>query len=562
MSERRALLRKARARREEAGFMSRLDYFLVLPALLSNTFIAAFESTIAASTQSSIGADFNASDNIAWVATSYMIVSTALSPLYGRASDLFGRTIVFVFAVSVFSLGCLACGLSQSLGQMIAARVFCGIGGAGLITAAQACTWDILPFRLRPLYQGFNNTIYGLGGALGASLGGFLADSIGWRFAYFFPVPLGLFAITVFLSKVRPKIQELRAGEKTTLSVSDIDYIGSLLLMTAITILMVVVNLGGDEIPWNSPWVPALLALVVLFCAVFFRHEKNVPLPVLPLKLLANRHMASLVGLNFFGSMAITGSLYLIPLFFQTTLLTSAAVASRRLLFPTLAAPIGSVLTGIFLHRYRSKAYLSQRLGAFILFGGTLALLSLSLQDNSAKGDWAFGIHLLWVHFGMGICFISSLMNILDSAGSDHAAASSMVFLIRSLGSVIGISGSQAVFQNVLQHQLISTITGPHSKKTIRAIRSSISYLRRLDPDVQKIAVRAYTVASQASFAFLATVAGIGFVCLLGGIGAETYAEVNNSYISIRQDEGQYGTQGDDDPETEPPLTEGLPALE
>jgi hypothetical protein len=92
-------------------------------------FLAAFETTIAASTQSSVGSTFSATDNIAWVATSYLIVSTAVQPLYGRASDLFGRTKVYVFSLFFFAVGCLGCGISGSLSQMVAARAFCGIGG-------------------------------------------------------------------------------------------------------------------------------------------------------------------------------------------------------------------------------------------------------------------------------------------------------------------------------------------------------------------------------------------------------------------------------------------------
>nr|XP_019014009.1 uncharacterized protein I206_00086 [Kwoniella pini CBS 10737]OCF52790.1 hypothetical protein I206_00086 [Kwoniella pini CBS 10737] len=549
MSERTALLAKARNRREEPGFMTRLDYFLVLPALLSNTLLAAFESTIAASTQSSIGAEFHASDNIAWVATSYLIVSTALSPLYGRASDLFGRTKVYLFAVIVFTLGCLLCGLSRSLSQMIAARIVCGIGGAGLITGAQAVTWDILPHRLRPLYQAFNNTIFGLGAAFGASMGGFLSDTVGWRMAYFIPVPVGLFAITVFLAKVRPKLRELKAGELGTFHAGDIDYVGSGLLMAAITLLLIVVNLGGHEIPWKSPIIPIALAGVILTSITFFRHEKRAPLPVLPLTLLNDRHMTSLVLFNFFASMAIFGSLYLIPLFFQATLLTTASVASRRLLYPTLSAPIGSVLTGIFLHKFNNHAYITQRLGSLILFGGTLALLALNFEENERKGELQFGIHLIWVHLGMGIGFISSLMNILDMA--EHAAASSMVFLIRSLGGVLGISGSQAVLQNVLLQQLRSNITGKHSNKIIKSIRESLSYLHQLGPDVQHKAVNSYIIACRAAFSTLAVVGGLGFFSLLLGIGAF-------KMHPIQDDLEEENRGGDRSPVTDPPLSSGI----
>ncbi|AAW46361.1 multidrug transporter, putative [Cryptococcus deneoformans JEC21] len=351
MSERTPLVPKIS--QKSSGFLSNLDYVLILPALLSNNFFAAFESTIAASTQGAVGTEFNSSDHVAWVAISYLTVSTAVQPLYGRASDLFGRTRLYVLSLAVFALGCLGCGLSNNLGQMIAARAICGIGGGGLITVSQVCAWDVLPMRLRPLYQAANNVTYGLGAALGASLGGILSDSIGWRFAYFFPVPLTIFSIVVFLCRASPKLLEIQAGKTNSFQKKDIDSLGSVLLMTSITLFMLVINLGGSTIPWSSSANPILLVFSVITTLAFFQHEKRVKLPVLPINLLTNRRMVPQVGLNLFGAMTIFGTLYLIPVFFQTTLLTSASVASRRLLYPTLTAPIASIVTGIFLHCHR-----------------------------------------------------------------------------------------------------------------------------------------------------------------------------------------------------------------
>ncbi|WVQ84267.1 hypothetical protein IAT38_006419 [Cryptococcus sp. DSM 104549] len=531
--------------RESPSFLTKLDYALILPALLSNNFLAAFESTIAASTQSAVGTDFSASDNVAWVATSYLIVSTAVQPLYGRASDLFGRTRLYVLSLAFFALGCLGCGLSNSLGQMITARALCGIGGGGLITVSQVCAWDVLPLRSRPIYQAVNNVTYGVGAAVGASLGGLLSDSIGWRFAYLFPVPLSFFSILVFLYRARPKLAELQAGEKSGLKMEDIDVLGSALLMAAITLLMIVVNLGGDEIPWTSPLIPGLLAVGAIATVVFFRHESKVKLPVLPLGLVKTRHMVSQVGLNLFGAMTIFGVLYLIPVFFQTTLLTSASVASRRLLYPTLTAPVGSIITGLFLHHHRDKCYLGQRIGAAVLLGGALMMLALAFEDNADRGEWWFISHLVWVHAGMGVLFISSLLDILSSSGTDHAAATSLIFLLRSLGTVLGISGSQAVLQNVLLYQLKSHITSPDAASVIRGIRESVTYLSKLEPATREVAVRCYVVAFRGAFGALAVVAGCVVLSAVIGIGATG------------------GTHEEDEEERcEPPLSEGVPVLE
>ncbi|KAK8844787.1 hypothetical protein IAR55_006637 [Kwoniella newhampshirensis] len=527
--------------------ITKLDFALILPALLGNNFLAAFESTIAASTQSAVGTSFNASTNAAWVATSYLIVSTAVQPLYGRASDLFGRTRLYVFSLTFFALGCLGCGMSRSLAQMVVARAICGIGGGGLITVSQVCAWDILPMKSRPLYQAVNNVTYGLGAAVGASLGGLLSDSIGWRFAYLFPVPLSFFSILVFLYRARPKLVALKAGNRSDLRMADIDISGCALLMSAITLFMIVINLGGGEIPWSSPVIPLLLVCATLATIVFYRHERNVALPVLPVSLVKSRHMISQVGLNLFGAMTIFGVLYLIPVYFQTTLLTSASIASRRLLYPTLTAPIGSVLTGLFLHRHRDKCHLAQRIGAVVLFGGAMLMFLLTFEDNHGRGEWWFVSRLIWVHAGMGILFISSLIDILNSSGTEHAAATSLIFLLRSLGTVLGISGSQAVLQNVLYHQLSRHISGDNAPQIIRGIRESVIFLHQLEPTVRQVAVGCYVRSMRAAFGALAGVAGCIVLSAALGIGARS---------------GENSVDDEDEDPTEPPFSEGIPVLD
>ncbi|KAE8543018.1 hypothetical protein D1P53_000505 [Cryptococcus gattii VGV] len=330
---------------------------------------------------------------------------------------------------------------------MIAARAICGIGGGGLITVSQVCAWDVLPMRSRPLYQAANNVTYGLGAALGASLGGILSDSI-----------------------------------------------------------------------------------------AFFRHEKRVKLPVLPINLVTNRHMVSQVGLNLFGSMTIFGTLYLIPIFFQTTLLTFASVASRRLLYPTLTAPIASIVTGIFLHRHPDKCHVGQRLGAISFTAGALIMFAWTFSNNESKGEWYFIARLIWVHAGMGVMFISSLIDILSISGTNHAAGTSLVFLLPSIGTVLGISISQAILQNALSYQLITHFTGPGSRSIICGIRKSVDYLALLDPARREVAVKCYVLAFRSAF---------------GGLVGAGWAREN-----MLEEEAV------DEEMCNPPLSEGVPILE
>lgn len=93
------------------------------------------------------------------VGTSYLMTQTAFQPLYGRFSDIFGRKAATLFASVVFLLGSLACGLSRTFPQLIAARAFAGIGGGGLTTMSSIVTSDLIPLRKRGVYQGLGNVV-------------------------------------------------------------------------------------------------------------------------------------------------------------------------------------------------------------------------------------------------------------------------------------------------------------------------------------------------------------------------------------------------------------------
>ncbi|KAL7423623.1 hypothetical protein Q5752_001204 [Cryptotrichosporon argae] len=498
---------------------------------LLNLFLAAFESTIAASTQSAVGTTFSAADDIAWVATSYLIVSTAVQPLYGRAADLFGRTAVYLFCLFFFGLGCLGCGLSASLAQIVVARAVCGIGGGGLITVSQICAWDIVPTRSRPLYQALNNMTYGIGAAIGATLGGFLADSVGWRWAYLVPVPLSVLSALVFVTRARPRLAALREEKSASFKASDVDFYGSALLMLSITLLMAVINLGGDTIPWTSPAVPALLLIAVLASVAFFKHEARCALPVLPVRLMRGRYMFSQIGLNLFGPMTVFGSLYLIPPFFEATFGTSAVVAARRLLYPTLAAPLGSILTGLALHRFPTGAWAGKQLGSALLLLGSGALLLLAYEPASSRPEGWFAAHLVWVHLGMGIAFPSSLLELLGCTGNDHASTTSLIFLVRSLGTVLGISASQAMLQNVLLRQLTAHIAGPDSQTVIRRIRQSLDYLESLPTGPRDVAVACYRTAFRAAFGLVVVMGACAFLSVVTGVRARRPDEEEESTL-------------------------------
>lgn len=141
----------------------------------------AIDQLLAVATYAKIGSELNALNSTSWIATSYFLTLTSFQPLYGKLGDIFGRKPCLLFAYAVFAIGCLGCGLAQDIVQLCIARGLAGIGGGGMNSVVSILMTDLVPLRDRGIWQGYMNIIASVGTSVGAPLGGFLADSVGWR---------------------------------------------------------------------------------------------------------------------------------------------------------------------------------------------------------------------------------------------------------------------------------------------------------------------------------------------------------------------------------------------
>ncbi|EDN06256.1 predicted protein [Histoplasma mississippiense (nom. inval.)] len=223
-------------------------------AIFANVFLSGFDGTITASTYAVISSEFNAANNASWLTTSYLITSTVFQPLYGRFSDIFGRRACFFTSTITFMLGCLGCALAPNIVVLNLMRAVTGLGGGGLMTM------DMIPFKERGMYQAVQNVLHGFGSICGASIGGSIADTIGWRWCFLLQVPVSILALVVGHLVVinQSHYQNVnREASKTTLSAiwNRVDLSGSFLLIVGLSSQLVGLGLGGNELPWSSPWV-------------------------------------------------------------------------------------------------------------------------------------------------------------------------------------------------------------------------------------------------------------------------------------------------------------------
>src|ERR1700733_12638430 len=235
----------------EAGFSHR-QILVIMSGLMLGMFLAALDQTIVSTALPTIVGDFHRSDLLPWVITAYLLASTASTPLWGKAGDLYGRKRVFQLAIVVFLVASALCGASRNMYELIAFRGLQGIGGGGLISLVFAIIGDVIPPRERARYQGYFGAVFGIASVVGPLAGCFFVDSLSWRYIFYINLPIGLAALIV-TNRVLP----LPMFKREVL----IDWWGALLLVIGVAAILLATQSGGTDYPWGSWQVVGLFVL-------------------------------------------------------------------------------------------------------------------------------------------------------------------------------------------------------------------------------------------------------------------------------------------------------------
>ncbi|KAI0376449.1 MFS general substrate transporter [Hypomontagnella monticulosa] len=498
---------------KEDGWLAPRHFTWIEMAIMSNVFLYGFDGTITASTYAVISSEFDATNTASWLTTSYLITSTAFQPLYGRVSDIFGRRICFFISTITFALGCLGCGLANDVVLLNCMRALAGFGGGGLMTMATIVNSDMIPFRRRGMYQAMQNGIFGFGAICGASFGGSIADTIGWRWCFILQVPVSVVALVLGYVVIKNQRINFSGGSSLKETWRIVDFLGSLLLVVAISVQLVGLSLGGNELPWSSPWVIiSLVGSVVLFALFLWVEATTTAIPVIPLRMLKGRLPVFTQIANVCAGLSAYAYLFLLPLFFQIVLLDSATTAGARLAIPSLATPIGGLIAGIVMSRW-SKLTTLVRIGAILMAIGNGLVTSLNFVDS----NWKYFVYIFPANLGQGIIYPGILFTSLATfEHADHAVSSSTVYLIRSLGTVWGVSITSAIIQTTLTARLPAVLSDiPDKWRVIDSIRHSAETLRELPPDIKLKARMVYYDGLRYSFAASTGFAIIAFCAAL-----------------------------------------------
>jgi MFS family permease len=429
-----------------------------------------FDSTLMASSHPVITSYFNASNSASWLSTAFLLTSTSLQPLMGRLSDTFGRRPLYLAGILFLAATTAWCAAAQSIGSFIAARAFCGIGAAGVLSMGNVMTNDLVSIEVRGTYQAYINLFYGGGSICGAAFGGFLCDKLGWRTTFAIQVPFML-ALLINAYFVTPAALGPNLAKRSGLGVRDalkgFDIAGSILLSASVAFLILGLNLGGNIFPWEHPIVVMSLIVAVITGGILIWVESQAPRAVMPLPMLFSQPRGNLVFNNFFAQIGMNTILFNAPLYFQAVKLETASVSGFRLAGPSVALTICGVSAGFIMTATGRMKWLIVVGSLSMLIGATC--LS-TMWDNIPS--WLATLFLVPSSVGQGLSFpATSLAVLATSTQEDQAVMTSTLILWRSLGIVMGVSLSSLILQNALTAYLEQLVTG-HQKDEVRTTPS------------------------------------------------------------------------------------------
>lgn len=469
---------------------------LIFGAVLLVMLLASLDSTIVSTALPTIVGEFGGLQHLSWIVTAYMLAQTVVTPIYGKMGDLFGRKIVLQGAILLFLLGSVLCGLSRSMGELIAFRALQGLGGGGLMVLPMAAVADFIPPRDRGRFQGYIGAVFGLSTVLGPLVGGFFVEHLSWRWIFYVNVPLGLIATGIIATAfTSPAKGQQRPA---------IDVAGALLMAIMLTALVLFTSLGGHSFAWSSPTILFLIALTVVALAAFIVVEQRAAEPILPLRLFSNPTFLVACAVGFVVGLAMFGSITYLPVYLQVVKGVSPSSAGLQLTPMMAGVLISSIAGGQFISRYG-------RYRALPIVGTAVMTIGLGMLSTLGLTSalWAAPSYALLLGLGIGMVMqvlVIAVQNAVEYR--DLGAATSGATLFRMTGGSVGVSLFGALFAANLATGLATRMPGQGGLQTA----TDPTTIAALPVAVRHLYLEAFTAALQPVFLTAAAITAFAFL--------------------------------------------------
>ena len=453
----------------------------IIMSLLLTMFLAALEQTIVATALPTLGRQFGDVSNLSWVITAYLLAATAVAPVFGTLSDIYGRRVMVIISLALFMVGSVLCAVAWSLPILILARGLQGLGGGGIMPVVQTVISDVVSPRERGQYQAYFSGVWVAGGILGPVLGGFFAEHLHWSMIFWINVPLGVAALVLLLPNM-DKIPVFHRRRK-------VDWLGGFLLMASAVVIMLVLTWGGNRFLWLSPTILSMVGAAIALALCFVWQAGRAEEPFLPLPLLGGTVVPYAIAAGGCALGAIMGLTVHLPLYYEVVYHLTASQAGLALIPLAAISTCGAAIAGRTMarsRRYKRVAIIGTCLAT--ICGIVLALTTLPL--------WGLLVLLSVFALGLGTTFPISVVSLQNAVARAQIGT---------------LTGAMNFFRALMASFTVAAFTAI----LLMALGADISLAGEHRGPVSSIASADMVVAFRFVFGAAALMMGCAAVCLL-----------------------------------------------
>lgn len=476
---------------------------LLFAGLMVTQLLSALNQTVLSSALPTIVGELNGVEHMTWVITAFILTATITMPIYGKLSDLLGRKPLLIAAILIFVGGSIFGAVATDMSTLIVARAIQGLGGGGLMILSQAAIADVIPARERGKYMGIMGAVFAVSSVAGPLLGGWFTEGPGWRWAFWFNIPLGALALVatiMFLNIPRPVLT----------TKPKLDYLGMGLISVATTAIVLILTWGGNQYAWGSQTMIALIVIAVASVAAFIFAEDRAEEPIMPLFLFKDRNFnlttisALSAGIAMFGAIGYT------PTYLQMAGGYSATVAGLLMTPMMVFLLTASIFSGMYVSR--TGKYKSMPItGSLTLAVGLMLMATIKVDTPIALICLYLGV----VGIGLGLSMQILTLIVQNSFPLRHvgtATAANNYF--RQVGATLGSAVVGSVFATRLVSQVKENL-GDLAQDVGETNSFTPGMLHGLPPEAQLPIVTAYNEALMPIFLWLVPLAILSAVVLI-----------------------------------------------
>ena len=406
--------------------------FVTLGAVMLGMLLGSLDQTIVGTALPTIVGDLNGFERYSWVVTGYLVASTAMVPIFGKISDIYGRKWLYMLGIGVFLGGSMLCGQARTMDQLIAFRTIQGLGAGAMIPIAQAIIGDIFPPAERGKWQGLLFSVFGFAVIVGPTLGGWITDQLSWRWIFYVNVPLGAIALAAVFAAFPAHASVQRRHV--------IDWLGSVTLIGAVVPLLIALSIGSTQpdahnsFGWDSPQVLGLFAAAIVLGIAFVLVERRAAEPTMPLDVIRNPIFAVSAVITLMTMAGMYGAILYIPLFVQAVLgqsATDSGIILEPMMFGLIAV---SILSGQLLSR-TGRYKLLAIVGTAVITAGLYLLSTMTV--HTGNDEMVRDMVVLGLGLGSSMALYTIVVQNAFSASRLGVVTASLAFF-RSIGGAVG----------------------------------------------------------------------------------------------------------------------------